>query len=315
MTLGIAISPDGRWLASTRASDSIVLVDLTTGKNRKLVAKVGDNHLEVLLFKPCFSHDSRLVTAGNLAPDDGASPIWDVKTGKQRCVFSFWNRVGAGAAAMHVLFDKKADLLYGVLSPWMDAHQIAAFDTGTGVIRFQSFVRQRERWNSPIHSLDHGGVMVDNEGALDVWAPLGPTENTPKNPIQQVPSKYDLSVAPSGKWGLLWTKTQWARVDIGSAGTDMKVRPKLSLRKLPVDIRDLAWLPGYDRVLLAGVDGNAAILDLRNGRAEKWMAGNRRPLRGVAVAPNGRRVYTQKVLGIVVEWQTTGLRRIRTLVK
>jgi WD40 repeat protein len=81
----VALSPDGKTLATGGVKGTLVLWDVASGKPRHTLK----GHKDVVL-QVCFSADGRtLASAGN---QDKTALVWDVATGQSRGVFQGHNQ-------------------------------------------------------------------------------------------------------------------------------------------------------------------------------------------------------------------------------
>ena len=200
--IAIAVSPDGKTVASAHANDLIQLWDTAT-KSEKAKLKGHTEMINVLSFSPdntllascgddstiilwdvrkgrrrsilkghqgnlntlAFSPtDNRLLASGSI---DGTVRFWDTKKGKERSIFA----TGHPEAVESIIFNKKNDLLYSAISNG----SIQIWDVQTGKEHRDPILAQKDMFYTFVFSKDatlfasHGAeTIVYAEGGYSV---------------------------------------------------------------------------------------------------------------------------------------------------
>jgi WD40 repeat protein len=90
---GIAVSPDGRWIATASADQTVKLWDIRTRK----LARTLEGHTD-MVWSVAFSPDSKYLASGSEERGSGAIKVWEVATGKEHLHFQGHKRLVFGLA-------------------------------------------------------------------------------------------------------------------------------------------------------------------------------------------------------------------------
>jgi RNA polymerase sigma factor (sigma-70 family) len=158
----LALSPDESLLAVAHPEESIVLVDATTRKQRR-VLKGGDRWVYRLAFTP---DGRRLVTCG----DEKKLRVWDVASG---CELRAWREQGGYTACLAISTDGRwlasAPVLYRV-----NKYDVTLWDLATGAVK-RRFFMTRNFPTALAFSPDGrflaavGGSGESNQSEIRVW--------------------------------------------------------------------------------------------------------------------------------------------------
>lgn len=318
---GLAVSPNGRWLATSHGDHRISVFDLRTTKPRTLnyVPKV--DTIGPMLRDPSFSRDSSMLTSGSVGPDDSASPVWSTRSWKVIQEIAVW-RTAKSADGMHTLaFSRSGRTVYGLTWDRRGnddfSQPLYAIDLKTGLLRYTYYGICRTFASDPKSEgifvknglgymlLDfdthYGGTWGSNEDLME-WVYQGLKPKTDGNQI---------AVCTGGK-----TKTALRVYLRTPAKLEDATEERKPLANITIDAfgaRAMSWIPVHDTILLAGLDGQVQIIDPKSKKAvAKWTTPDKQHLRGCAASPDGRRVYVAGDLGVIYELSARDLSRRRT---
>lgn len=319
---GLAVSPNGRWLATSHGDHRITVFDLRTTTARTLSYKPSAESLYPMLRDPAFSRDSSMLTSGTVSPDDGASPLWSTRTWKLLNEIAVWRSTLSADGLRQVQFSRSGRLVYGILArpydPSLSEQPIYAIDVRTGQIRFLNTLNCLAMAADPVTE----GMILKNGAGYRLF-----------NPLEDWASDWGSSEDAGFEWiyqGIA-PRSDGARI---ATCTGDKVKTVLRIytrdvRKpsegftsptpaanIALDgfaVRAMTWIPVHDSILLAGLDGQVRIVDPTSKKiVATWAAPDKQHLRGCAASPDGRRAYVGGDLGVIYELSARDLSRRRT---
>lgn len=319
---GLAVSPNGRWLATSHGDHRITVFDLRTTKARTLSYKPSAESIYPMLRDPAFSRNSSMLTSGTVSPDDGASPLWSTRTWKLLNEIAVWRSTQTADGLRQIQFSRSGKLLYGILSrpndPSLSEQPIYAIDVRTGQIRFLNTLNCLAMAADPISE----GMILKNGAGYRLFNPMmdwtsdwGSSEDAGFDWIYQGiaarPDGTRIAICTGGK---VKTVLRIYTRDVRKPSEGFtSLKPVANIAIDGFAARAMAWIPIHDTVLLAGLEGQVRIVDLSSKKiVATWTAPDRQHLRGCAASPDGRRAYVGGDLGVIDELSSRDLSRRRT---
>ena len=247
---GLAVSPDGRWIATGGHDQTVKLWDI---KSRTLVRTL-EGHRD-MVWCLAFSPDSRHLASGSAEPGSGVVNVWDVETGARVHHFRGHRSLVLGLA-------------YHATRP------VLVSSAGDGSVRLWDVAEGKplgvlHQFERAIHSvafrpdgLSLAAACLDNRVA--VWdTPDGPAApRAPSRYLEGHPASfYSVGFSPDGRYLasgseqgviVLWDAERFARVTTLRSGTGQ--------------IRDVSFSRDGDLLAGAGYVTPAVVWDLRRLR-------------------------------------------------
>jgi WD40 repeat protein len=317
---GLAVSPNGKWLATSHGDHRMTVFDLRTGKQRMLSYVPKVDTIGPMLRDPSFSRDSSMLTSGSVGPDDSASPVWSTRSWKVIQEVAVW-RTAQSADGLHTLsFSRSGRTMYGLT--WdkrgndVFSQPVYAIDLATGFVRYCYYGTCMAFSSDP---LSEGLILKNGSGyrILDFQEDYGVSGGSNEDGqgewiFQGLQPKADgkqIAIATGGKVKSALRIYARARTQLG----DPESKPLANITIDAFGARAMSWIPIHNTILLAGLDGQVQIIDPKSKKAiAKWTTPDNQHLRGCAASPDGRRVYVGGDLGVIYELSARDLSRRRT---
>jgi WD40 repeat protein len=291
----VALSPDGRRLASAHADQTVRILDAATGEELRVLR--GHNHA---VNSVVYSPDGRHVASGSLL---GEVKIWDADTGNE----------------VYTLHGHTATIVGMAYSPDGERLASASFDVtkvGKGEVKIWDPRSGKEVLTLP-------GVLAvafspdGHRLASAAWDAFGAAAEVKIWDATPRPEVFTLRGHVGPVRGLATSAD--GRV-LASAGDDGTVRlwdavtgeAKLVLR----GHTDMVWgvaLNADGRLAAsAGKDRTVRLWDAVAGRPLSTLPGHESAVRGVAFSPDGQRLASSDEAGMVKLWDVAGGRELLT---
>jgi len=328
----VAVSPDGKQLATACAAGTAVVWDAATGE-ALLTLRGHEDELTSVAYSP---DGTRLVTGGR----DRTARLWDAATGKGLAILqghAFWvngvcftpdgKRVVTGGADKDVrVWDAATGKGLAVHKPhgdeWVNGVAVTP-DGARGVTAGQD--RTARVWDlatgQVVHTLaGHGDVVfavaaspdgrhvatASFDKAVKLWdAKTGEEVRTLTGHGQRVTG---VAFSPDGR---RVATASWDRtVRIWDAATGKEI---LALRAHYSELWGVCYSPDGRRVYSAGVDGTSRSWDADRGQEVLALTGHGAAVRGVGFRPDGRHVATAGLDKAVRIWDVATGREVAVL--
>jgi len=276
---GLALSPDGKWLAAAHRGASVSVVSLKTGRLlRKLIG--ADERRDSAFFEnPVLSPDGRYLTVGSASAEAESNPVWRTSDWRIR------NRILGGYESLQ--FAEGGKTLVG-LSYWIERPR------HLDVIRFSDgrVLKRRD-----LREIDYLVSFAADPRGAQAWisSDFGPVQwnwrgkRSPRFPVGMRDWQgVVMSSSPGAHWLL-------SAGDTGRGGIAYLAKAKSydlpDFLELDFRVRAVAWTGDGQSAVLAGLGGKIAVVDLgRNRIVREWVGHERRNIRGAAI--RGNRLYT-----------------------
>ncbi len=294
---GITLSPDEKYVAVGSAKPGVKLYRLRDGKLIRTLYEKNSGDYNWFT-KPAFSLDGKLLTAGNINPDDGVNPIWQVSNGKVLAKMGLYSNPTTADPCSIIRFtgDDKyiVGLVYGTRSEYIAWYRKTLRHA---FLQPESYPDERSiSAISPVGSLiasirQDDGILswTEFDGDLNVdlhW----PVEFPANAAYTTFSGDGKVLVAGGDGWCSALQLAKIPRNGIISdteKGIDGTVKVKKSEVLKDFILRSICTNAQGTIAYLGARDGRIARFDLQTGRATKiWKAGTE-PVKGLTLLRNG----------------------------
>lgn len=267
--MGLAFSPDGKWLASTSLDGTIKVWSIVPGNETVTVSSPVTGYGTRVVYDP---NGQLFATNGG----DGSATLWDVKTGELRLIVK-----GHSLEVLNLAFSPKGTRfatgsLDGTIIIW---------DTATGKNLFTLIGHEfgvRDIAFSPDRKLIASGGF---DGIAKVW------DATTGALIYEITGHQGLVLGVT--ISLDGTKLATSSTDGTSKIWDVKTGELLfTLAGHEGGIRDVAFSPDGTKLATASGDGSAILWDVLTGSQLFKLAGHSSAVSSVSFSPNGLLIAT-----------------------
>jgi WD40 repeat protein len=290
LVCAVAVSPDGKTLASGGADQTIKLWDVATGKERATL-RVHTGMIWCLAFSP---RGDLLASCGhtNFRPP-GEVKLWDVATGKERATLGDAGRQGFGGLAFSP--DGKILAVGG-----------GERDPGKGIVQLWDVAMGRVRrdlkgfpgtWVHSVAFAPDGRTLAAGGESLEIqlWDPeTGQAKVSLKGHTNHVSS---VKFSPDGK--TLASGSYDATVRLWDLAT---FQSRASWHPLTGAVLAVAFAPDGKTLASGGNDGSLTLWEVVAGRARAMPKGDGKHIRSIAFAPDGRTFFTGNDAGAISRW-------------
>jgi len=283
--IGLAVAPDGSWLASLGRDGVLRIWDVATGRQRAALRSHADD-VTVLAVAP----DGSWLASGDdswLSGERHATVrIWDVATKREL------------AALKLRAFQVRAV----AVAP--DGSWLASVDSG-GTVRIWDVATWAERATLPGRAValaaapDSKWLATGGNGILRIWDRADWTERLAAT--SQAGSVGAVAVAPDGR-SLATGGGSDATVGIWDVASG---RERAVLTGHTADVGQIAMAPDGRWLASGSDDGTVRIWDLSDKRERPVQTGRRGGVTALAVTPRGTWLATGSVTGVVRIWDVT----------
>jgi WD40 repeat protein len=285
----LAVSPDGRIMASALHDNSIRIADIETGNVRSILK----GH-ELVIFRARFSSDGKKIITSS---QDGSARLWDVETG---------NLDGRLVGHTSFVFDTNMSPDGRYFATASDDHTIRMWETAQRS-NSQTLSGHEDAVTSVAYSADGRYVLT---GSADRTARIWAAETGQPIRILHGHGGGVTSVAFSrdGKHIITASQENLARIWNAETGytTTLLFGHKGSIRRV-------AFSPDGRRAATASTDTTARIWDIETGATVLELKGHSRGVLSVAFSADGRHLLTTSSDNSARIWDTENGQPIVTL--
>jgi WD40 repeat protein/tRNA A-37 threonylcarbamoyl transferase component Bud32 len=276
--MGVAYSPDGKWLASAGADGAVRIWDALTGREARTLK--GHNH-EVAAV--AFSPDGRQLASASL---DRTVKVWDAGTGRM-----VHDLTGHTLRVDTVAFSPNGTRL---ASAGFD-RTIKVWDATTG-----QWVRDLTPLGHNVYSIAFypDGTRLASacvDGTVSVWDTRTGQEihklEAHKNSVRSV------AVSPDGKWLASGGGDQTVRLWDASSGQSVR-----TFKGHASYIKSVAFSPDGTRLASASLDGTVKVWELATDNEPLTLKGHTNGVQGAVFSPDGTRLASASLDGTVKVW-------------
>jgi len=277
--LAVAVTPDGKWLATAGEDRTVRIWDLANGRERAALTHAG------WATDVAVAPDGSWLATGS---SDGTVRIWDLANGQERAAMT-GHAGGIRAVA------SAAD------GSWL------ATGGDDGTVRIWDVATERERTSLPGHNGPVWAVAVAPDGS---WLAAGSSDGTVR--IWDVATKRERTSLP-GHNGPVWAVAVAPDGSWMAAGDDGTVRiwdldtgqERAPLTGHAGGVRAVVVAPDGSCMATGGDDGTVRIWDVATGQERTSLTGHNSRVTAVAMAPDSRSLATGGDDGTVRIWDST----------